>query len=388
MGAVVVTVGGVFAIANQRAGFTCDDDAIEDVRAAVASVPAYEYTATGQYRAFNGIYPVNLDGEFERPNKVRERHLDQAGSFSIQTPFGGEWLRIGERLWVREPSPTGDLLPWEVVSGDAFGAIGGFPAFVYRSVPENPALFALDGLVEPAAALQWTAVTSGPESIECILTGTRRYSQNGALMSVTTWVDPGTALPQRLVLELTGWTLGDVPRDRRLEYRFHPEEASSISPPPADQVQPEPSPLEITPQPEMTIKGTGEITLADERGDYLRLHILEVTASPEFPTSTALPGYTFLSVRVGYEPLRSLGPEHASGVADWAFSVDDLPLSASPPWVPGGPEPRLQSHVGISPPDALEGWMSIEAPLDGDIVMSFKAENGAEPKLHVILRED
>ncbi len=263
VGAVVVTVGGFVALSSQPTGFTCDEGAIDDVRAAVAAVPGYTYSAQGQYREFNNTFPVDIEGEFQSPNKVRELHLDEDGAASLQIPYGGEWLRVGERIWVHYADQPADQLPWTAVRGDAFGFgdFLGFPRFLYRSVPENPALFALDGLVEPAADLEWTAASPGSQVSECTLTGTRRSPQNGALMSVTTWVDPGTALPQRLVWELTGYA-PDGSRDRRLEYEFrYGQTASSISPPPSDRVQPEsslPPGVSFPPQSEMTLTGTGE----------------------------------------------------------------------------------------------------------------------------------
>lgn len=396
VGAVLLTLGGFAALSTQRSGLTCDDDAIQEVRSALAAVPAYSYSAVGDYSESGTTFGVDVEGEFQSPNRVRELHSDPDAARSKPPLYGGEWLRIGERQWWRRAIGDPDLPPWEPVEGDAFRrySFSGL-AYVYASLPENPALFALAGLADPSPPLTWSASPSGETADPgiCVLTGVHVPGSSGAELRVSAWVDEATALPERISWELAGYRLGEASRDRSLEYRFRYGQVEGIIPPPEDEVRPEfslPPGVSLPPDPRLTLSGTGTVTLADAQGEYLRLRVVDIMESPILSSSAALPGHTFLSVRLRYEPLRRLAAGHAEGERDWQFFADDFSIGVygNPAYIPGGPEPRLPTILAMGT-DGIEGWMSVEVPLDGDVVMRFKARTlGEDSELHVILRED
>jgi hypothetical protein len=356
----------------------CAPGIIDEVRTALEDVPGYTYDVTGTLSPSldDADIAVAIDGGFAAPSSVHERYVGQK-SIALMV---GEGKRVGDEAWW-SPLDGGD---GEEVPPSAW--IPGAPPKYFVelpnviSLPPNPALFALDGLVDQAPAFDWAVNRS--EAGTCELVGRHVWSErNGAEQMLIVAVDTETALPISIRNTLTGFTDNGESRDWNIVHTFDYGSQPTIEAPTRDQVPPTPDFGDWTPGPRQIIDREGSATF-----EGLRVTASDVAEVADYEGSTPMPGNVYLQVKLRYEALEGTRP--VVGAGDWMPLIEGFAPGGGtgPPYhVDGGPE-LLRSDLRFSAGDVMEGWIVLEVPPTGEVKLYGFGGGYADARVEIVLR--
>lgn len=334
-----------------------------------------------------GSSHIRLDGHHAGPDRLYERYLEgrQVALFA----FGGadEAVRIGQERWV---APTyGGGLPWEKDPADSLTA----PDLAI--LPPDRVAFLLAGSTEPASPVEWAAAPS-PDG-GCLLTGTIVPSAaSQARRILTEELAPDAELPASIHEAWLDYLTPEGEWTHDVTWRFEPSvEVPIIDPPAPDLVPPTsdipPEMASLPPPTWATIDGLGSAVVdlepdEPERGE-VRVTLLEVREDDSYGEIVPYPRTTLLAMRVRQEGIQATS--QGVGSVGWELSSSGGFIPESPPWIEGGPEPKLPTNVGLRSDDVFEGWMHFVVPVEGGAEASWNPSNRAEsPHLVVRLRRN
>jgi len=348
----------------------------------------YTYTAEGTIgRTIPlGSRDVRLDGRHRAPDRLYERYVE-GKQLAL---FGGgadEAVRIGQELWV---APTyGRGRAWEK------GLARSVAAPDLAVLPTDRVAFLLEGSTEPSSSVEWAA--SPTPGGRCRLKGTIVPSAaSPARRILTVEVAPDSELPDSIHEEWLDFRTPEGERTHDLTWRFQvAAEAPIVEPPAPHLVQPTldipPDRASLPPSTVATIDGLGTAVAdlepdAPGRGE-VRVTLLEVQEDDSYGEIVPYPGTTFLATRMRQEGIQATS--QGAGSMGWELSSSGgSTIPGSPPWIEGGPDPKLPTVRTLRPGDRLEGWMHYVVPAEGglDAYWYRNGPIGGPPMAHEVGR--
>ncbi|MDQ3553629.1 MAG: hypothetical protein M3395_04380 [Chloroflexota bacterium] len=383
--------GGLAALSTRPAEQACEPALAQRL---IEAAPHIDYTYTAEGIIDRDWAPTSggdlrLEGTHRAPDRSTERYLE--GERIALMDWGAtEAVRIGEERWLSVPF-EGEMRPW--MSAEAVMVQPGFPNLAL--LPRDRVASLLSGSTDAPGRVDWTALPAA-EGV-CSLTGTIVPSPTSPARRVlTVEVARDADLPLSIHEE---WFDLQTPHGQwihDLTWRFEPlAEAPLIDPPASDLVQRTFSLDDIgaLPTPQAVIDGTGSLVVDfapddPQRGD-VRVTILEVREDTAYGEVVAYPGTTFLAVHMRQEALQPSGGTQGTLGLHLVPSGGGYPIGSPPPYIEGGPEPALGTHLDLARGETLEGWMHHVVPATGALDLQTTAGTPVDaPTLVVRLRPD